>query len=296
MMTGPSFKQELLSENLRCKIIYYSCINPHTVAEMNDAWGYSSPTYLYQNDSIERLEETGMISVSEDGGKNIIRSKYDVLFEDSLVRDRQASINRDILQEYLLHSKGFHTTASDGMDLETLLDMGHENLDEGMQDDVEHLQFDADEFRTLLVLWKNQVFKEIFLSLDITVKIAGDNKSRLPENPLDHMFRITAGLMTSISRGRGENQELRVPQDLRYRAEKIIVPAYRKLENHQEHSAYEGFVKAMKDTYAMFGSKFRPERFNYDFIDDFIGLTIREESEKKLGRLLDKYRGDSGIF
>jgi len=295
-MTGPSFKQELLSENLRCKIIYYSCINPHTVAEMNDAWGYSSPTYLYQNDSIERLEETGMISVSEDGGKNIIRSKYDVLFEDSLVRDRQASINRDILQEYLLHSKGFHTTASDGMDLETLLDMGHENLDEGMQDDVEHLQFDADEFRTLLVLWKNQVFKEIFLSLDITVKIAGDNKSRLPENPLDHMFRITAGLMTSISRGRGENQELRVPQDLRYRAEKIIVPAYRKLENHQEHSAYEGFVKAMKDTYAMFGSKFRPERFNYDFIDDFIGLTIREESEKKLGRLLDKYRGDSGIF
>jgi len=288
---GSTFNQELLADNLRCKIIYYSCITPNTVSDLNKAWGYSSPTYLYQEQSLEQLKQADMIEVEKDGSKNLIRSNYDLLFGKETREDSREHINREILREFLVHSKGFHPHPRDQVEVENLVQMGRQNLEDELKQELERLEFGPQEFQTLTQLWRTEPFKQIFLSLEITSKLVGDDRDSLPSNPLTYLFRMTAGLMSSVSRAHSDGKNAEIPPDLQYRAEKIIVPAYRMLDDLEQDQRYDEFTMAMEDTFSLFRTKFKEERFNYDFIEDFIDLTIRDQSEKrKFGKLFSKYR------
>ncbi len=288
-MPDNGFKREVLEDNLRCKIIYYSCINPSTISELNSAWGYSSPTYLYQKNSMEKLKDADLIQVEKQNGKNLITSNYDALFHDENLEHSREAINFEILKEFLIQSKGFHP-GGDHPDLDSLLEMGRNNLDREIEKELRTLEFERREFDKLIELWRTDVFKQVFLSLDITTKLAGDRKSMLPANPLNYLFKLTTGVMSSITRGRGRMGEVEIPPDLSYRAEKIIVPAYRALEQMQEDKSYDEFTSKMGDTYSMFRTKFRHERYNYDFMEKFVDLTIKDTKNTKITDMFEQYR------
>lgn len=294
-MSG-AFDDTVLEDNLRCKIIYYSCINPNTISDLNSAWNYGSPTYLYQNDSLDRLKDADLIEVEKDGGKNIIRSNYSALFhEDNIERSRK-HINREILREFLIHSKGFHPDRGPDRDRNDLLSIARGNLEEELEGNLRDIEFDRDDFSVLVDLWRTDVFREAFLALENTARLYGDRKSDLPANPVNYLFNLTAGIVNAIGRGR-EETGTEIPPGLMLRAEKIIIPVYRELERgHAGEEGYERFVRAMNDTYSLFRTRFQEDRFHYGFIQDFTELTMQDGSDRRIGDLFRKYRGGEGIF
>ncbi|MDY6777410.1 MAG: hypothetical protein SVU32_01985, partial [Candidatus Nanohaloarchaea archaeon] len=209
---GDSFDQSILEDDLRCKIIYYSSINPTTIAEINTAWGYSSPTYLYQNKSLERLKDADLIEVEKQGSKNLLTANYQVLFSEDNLQQSRDQINQSILQEYLIHSKGVHPRGDED-DRDRFLEMGRANLEQELEDELQELEFDSQEFSKLTRLWKTDIFRETFLKLDNTAIMLGDRKEDIPANPLHYLFRLTTGIMESINRGR-EEQRLEIPPEL----------------------------------------------------------------------------------
>lgn len=293
-MSGDGFPTELLEENLRCKIIYYSCINPKTIADLNQAWGYS-PTYLYQENAIDKLEEHGIMSVEADGGRKILESDYDAPFSEGNVEQGLETANQRILEEFLVHSKGFHPNRGGARDREDLLSIARGNLEETLEQDLRELEFSWDDYATLVSLWRNEFFKETFFSLDILTALFSERKNEIPSNPLEHLFHLTAGIATVIGRARGE-QGLMIPPGMAYRAEAVVVPAHRLLENRRsEKDAHAEFVSRMNDAYSLFRTKFREERFNHDFLQDFSNLAMRREEDKKFTKLFDKYRESDGF-
>lgn len=294
MTTG--FDAELLDENLRCKVIYYSCINPHTISDLNESWGYGSPTYLYQDDSLDKLKDADLLTVEKSGGKNILRSNYDALFGADNVARSRAHINREILREFLIHSKGFHSDTGEPADRNDMLSIARGNLDDGLEANLRRIEFDADDFESLVAFWEHDVFREAFLSLETTARLFRDEKSGLPSNPMNYLFKLTAGIMEAIGRSRNESR-MELPVGLRYRAEKVIIPAYRRLkQEHAGDDGYDEFVARMNDTYSLFRTRFQADRFNYDFIDDFTELTMQAEKDRKFGKLFQKYRGDGRLL
>ncbi|MCJ7478878.1 MAG: hypothetical protein MUP63_01750 [Candidatus Nanohaloarchaeota archaeon QJJ-7] len=289
-MSGDTFPEKLLEENLRCRVIYYSCVNPSTIADLNQAWGYS-PTYLYQENAIDRLEDSGIIEVEEDGGKKIIESSYDKLFVEGNIEKGMDNINQLILQEFLIHSKGFHPSRGAERDREDMLSMARGNLEEELEQNLVAMEFSWDDYSKLVTLWQNELFKETFFSLDILTALFGDRKDELPQNPLDHLFRLTAGIVNVIGRSR-EERGLMVPPGLTYRVEPIIVPAHRLLDKRRsDESDHSEFASRMNDVYSIFRSKFHEDRFNHDFLKDFSDLAMRRPRDRKFSDLFDKYRG-----
>lgn len=290
------FDVNVLGEDLRCKVIYYSCITPSTISNLNKEWGYSSPTYLYQNNSLEQLKEANLITVDKDGGSNLIESNYDELFSHNVIEWSREHVNHEILKEFLIHSKGFHPRTEHQEDERDLLQIGRGNLEDDLEENLQRLEFTEDEYQTLCALWKSPIFKQTFLSLENVARLFHDQKDDLPDNPLNFLFNLTAGIASSISRGREERQTLDIPPGLQYRTENIIVPTHRSLEDHADEQSeeYQTFVRTMKDAYSLFRTKFQDDRFNYDFIENFVDLTLQEQEERKFNKLFKKYGGGSG--
>lgn len=288
-MTEEAFDEAVLEGDLRRKVIYYSCFNPHTIADINAAWGYSSPTYLYQNDALEALEEAGMITVETVEGKNVITTNYDGLFQEEHIAASREHVNREILREFLIHAKGFHPRAEHGDDHNDLLRMGRGNLEEGLEGRLDAIEFDAEEYRTLTRLWQDDVFREAFLSLDTVSRLFGPKKDELPANPLIFLFKLTSGIAVAVGRAR-DDRGMEVPAGLTYRAEKVIVPVYRRLKASSGGEAFDGFTAAMNDVYSLYRSKFQEDRFDYGFVNDFADLAMQTNKEKKFGKLFDRYR------
>jgi len=285
----------VIGDNLRCKVIFYSCVMPQTISDLNQAWGYSSPTYLYQNDSLETLEDAHLITVEKDGGSNLIKSNYAVLFSDDIIEWSREHVNHAILKEFLIHSKGFHPRTEHHKDETDLLQIGRGNLEQELEANLQRLEFSADEYQTLCALWQQPVFKEAFLSLENVTRLFQDRKDDLPDNPLNFLFNLTAGIAGAITRGKNDRQALDIPPGLQYRTENIIVPTHRALEEHadMDSDGYSDFVDAMNDVYSLFTAKFREDRFNYDFIEDFVDITIQDQEERKFNKLFKKYGGSS---
>jgi hypothetical protein len=285
----------VLGDDLRCKVIYYSCITPQTISDLNKEWGYSSPTYLYQNNSLEKLKDAGLITVDKDGSSNLIESNYDTLFSNEIISWSREHVNHAILKEFLIHSKGFHPRTEHREDEKDLLQIGRGNLEDELEENLQRLEFSADEFQTLCALWQRPVFTETFLSLENVARLFHDRKDDLPDNPLNFLFNLTAGITAAITRGRSGQQSLDIPPGLQYRTENIIVPTHRALEEYaeQDHDDYDAFVDAMNDVYSLFQSKFQDDRFNYDFIENFVDLTIQDQEERKFNKLFKKYGGGS---
>lgn len=288
------FDINVLQEDLRCKVIYYSCITPCTISDLNKAWGYSSPTYLYQNNSLEQLKDADLITVDKDGGSNTITSNYESLFSNDIITWSREHVNHEILKEFLIHSKGFHPRTEHEDDEKDLLQIGRGNLEDDLEDNLQRLEFDEGEYEKMCNLWKNPVFKSTFLSLDNVSRLFQGRKDDLPANPLNFLFSLSAGIASSITRGRKDQQALDIPPGLQYRAENIIVPTHRALKERADESdaEYQAFVNEMKEVYSLFRTKFRGERFNYDFIENFVDLTIQDQEERKFNKLFKKYGGN----
>ncbi len=292
---GEQLDIDVLEEDLRCKVIYYSCFTPNTISDLNQAWGYSSPTYLYQNSSLESLKEANLITVDKDGGSNMIRSNYDDLFSHQVVAWSREHVNHEILREFLIHSKGFHPRTEHQKDEKDLLQIGRGNLEDDLEENLRKLEFDEDEYRTLCELWQNDVFKSTFLSLDNVARLFQDQKEDLPDNPLNLLFNLTSGIAAAISRGQNEQQTVDIPPGLQYRTENIIVDAHRTLKDHADSTAseYDAFVNAMNNVYRLYTEKFRDDRFDYGFMQDFVDLTIDDTADRKFNKLFEKYGGGS---
>lgn len=292
---GDGLELGVLGEDLRCKIIYYSCITPNTISDLNKAWGYSSPTYLYQNNSLETLKDANLITVDKDGGSNLIRANYESLFDQEIVEWSREHVNREILREFLIHSKGFHPRTEHKDDEKDLLQIGRGNLNDELEDNLQRLEFDADEFQHLCKLWQSPVFTATFLSLDNVARMFHDRKEDLPNNPLNFLFNLTSGIAASISRGRNERQTVGIPPGLQYRTENIIVEAHRNLKGHADDRSteYDAFVDRMNRVYRLYMDKFQEDRFNYDFMQNFVDLTIQDQEDRKFNKLFKKYGGST---
>lgn len=283
----------LLQENLRLKVIYYSCINPNTISDLNEAWGYSSPTYLYQGSSLEKLQDANLIEVRRGSEKNTITSNYNALFSKENLERSLSKINKEILEEFLINSKGFQPGTNHDSDKDVLLDMARDNLDMDLEEQLMEIEFDEEEFKKLVEFWTNDTFKEAFLSLGCISRLFKDRKQRIPDNPVIFLFRLTMGVASSLGRVRDERMD--IPDDLKYRFEKIIVPVYRTLKKKSPDGSspeLKEFKKELNDTFSLFRTKFKEDRYDFSFIERFSDITIHDEEERKVGSLFKKLKGD----
>lgn len=292
---GDTLDIDVLGEDLRCRVIYYSCFTPNTISDLNQAWGYSSPTYLYQNSSLETLKDANLITVDKSGGSNTIKSNYEDLFSHQLVEWSREHVNHEILREFLIHSKGFHPRTEHSKDEKDLLQIGRGNLEDDLEENLQQLEFSMEEYQTLCELWQNDVFRSTFLKLDNVARLFHDRKENLPDNPLNFLFNLTSGIAASISRGQNERQTVDIPPGLQYRAENIIVDAHRELKEHADETsdAYSEFVTTMNKVYSLYTQKFRDDRFDYEFMQNFVDLTINDTEDRKFNKLFKKYGGGS---
>jgi len=185
---------DLLSD-LRARVIFYSCISkPRNVLEIAEIWGYKSSTYFYQKRSreiIEKMLNKKLISVEG----NRFKSNYELVLDEEAIKKFFKRTNEEISKEIIIEKYDFEILPAqleDPLFKEFCLDKKPE-----LRNIISAIAISDREVKDFLLLWKNPLFKEVFLSSDI-IKLLIEDRHRLPENPREFLFSLTVNLCEEI--------------------------------------------------------------------------------------------------
>jgi hypothetical protein len=186
---------DILSD-LRARVIFYSCISkPRNILEIAEIWGYKSSTYFYQKRSreiIEKMQERKLIQVIEG---NRFKSNYDLVLDKKEVKKFFEQTNDEISKEIIIEKYDFEILPAqleDPLFKEFCLEKKPK-----LKDIISAITISDEEVKDFLLLWKNPLFKELFLSTDIIKRLIED-RQRLPENPREFLFSLTASLCEEV--------------------------------------------------------------------------------------------------
>ncbi len=272
---------ELLSNerNARYRIIYYSSFNPVTIQEITSAWGYRSPTYLYQKESLKTLIEHKFILEEEYKDKKVIRSRMKPIFSKNNIEKVRVTINEvielDVLREFN------PTITKEALEIEKYKELVIQALPKGYSKNIDRRSFSLEDFMTLVELWKDPFFIRIFLSLNI---ISRFSKEDLSSNPLEFLFKYTCSFYEECFDVLGTNQggEFIVPYELSpfYLEEylPLILKNLTKAKEELSTSEFESFRKKHRASYNLI-----IEKFKETFTDDTPKKWITKEIIRHIG-------------
>lgn len=249
---------KVFEENVRCKILYYSCITPHTIAEVNRTLGYKSPTYLYQRNSLALLGEAGLIKSIEGSEKRkAIQTNYEAIFEKTLLEETLKDIN-DVIEVNFLTYWESEISESD-LEIKKFREMIINGLSAEERDILTHKKFSKEEFDSLAAFWKNPIFRDVIFSLDVISKV---DKHRLPDNPLFYIINVMFGI---FERYYGyfypDNIPLEIPWTLSMYIDTLYPAYYKSIKSAIDNASsddFQEFKEKHQVTFDLICQKFRP--------------------------------------
>lgn len=261
---------ELLSDkrNMRYKLIYYSSFNPVTIQEISSAWGYKSPTYLYQKGSLKTLIENNFLLAGEHKGRNVIRSNMNFIFTNENIVNTISAINEVIETDIFM--KFNPTITPQALKIEKYKELLTKILPRDYLEIISRRSFNFKEFMVLINLWKDPIYVKAFLSLNI---ISQFSKNDLTNNPLEFLFKYTCGFYGECFRAQESNldEEFDIPYELS--------PFY--LEEHLP-LIYDNLTKVKKEfSKAEMKSFKRKHKKSYNLIVNKFKVTITDEDTPK---------------
>ncbi|NOZ82312.1 MAG: hypothetical protein GXN98_00610 [Euryarchaeota archaeon] len=251
---------KLLSDgrNVRYKIIYYSAFNPVTIQEINSAWGYKSPTYLYQKDSLKTLINYGFIIEKEQKGKKFLVSNIDPIFTEKNINDIINWIN-DTIELSILREYDPHIT-NEWIEIEGFRERAITNLPLDSQKEIRKKQFNISDFKILTDLWRDPIYIRVFLSLNV---ISRFSKNDLSSNPLEFIFKYTCSFYDRIFEVLNRNSEegLDIPYNLSpFYIDEDMAIIYKNLSQAKKEFSpqeYQSFTKKQINAYNLIINKFK---------------------------------------
>ncbi len=257
----------VFEENVRCKILYYACITPHTIAEVNRALGYKSPTFLYQRNSLSLLKREGLLkSIKGSEKKKIIQTNYDSLFDKSLLDETFREINNIIEIDFLTDWES-EVTEND-LEIKKFRELIINNLSEEKRSQLKKKKFTTEEFNNLVSFWKTSIFRDVIFSLDVISKA---DKHRLPDNPLNYVIRLMLGFFNRYYMYFDQDRfGLVVPWELSMHIDNIYPAYYEGLELTKENATpkdFQDFKEKQQAAFDLACRKFRPVEDKEEYVD-----------------------------
>jgi len=185
-------------ENTTARVIYYSCLDkPKTIPEIAELWDYKTANYFYQRRQRKlffELRDFGLISFS---GQKItqIRSNYDLLFADDIVATLFKRINGNLSLD-IIDKEYDYKISREVLQNEAFKEVAIEQKQ--LKNTLERLLFNADQINNFVSLWKNPLFKKIFLSSEF-IKTLYKDRNKLRVDPLDFIYNLVVSLCEDIN-------------------------------------------------------------------------------------------------
>lgn len=199
-----------LLENTTGRVIYYSCIaEPKTIPEIADLWGYKTSTYFYQKTTkklIESMENEGLISFIKGRGGGI-SSNYDLVINKEGTISFFKRLNDEVSAELILSVYDWEIEREqleNQMFREYCIDKK-----EGLRDRVRKIMFGEKDIEHFISLWKDDLFKNIFLSADF-IKTLFNERRNLPQDPREFLYGLTLSVCEDISADEYEDEDFSI--------------------------------------------------------------------------------------
>ena len=246
-----------LLEDLRARVIFYSCLaRPMNVLEISKLWDYKTSTYFYQNQSKKVISELISKNIIETVEGSCYKANYDLILEKKGLEAFFNKINNGISNQILIEKYNYEITEGqleDPLFKEFCIEKKSEL--KGILSDVEINPNEIDSFN---LIWKQPIFKKIFLSADLIKKIVGDRWG-LPKDPREFLFEITMNFLEKIY----EYKENRLDDspfhtDSWFMIDEIMPMLYSLFKDTQErYSTNSAFLyKSIIDIYQIMNKKF----------------------------------------
>lgn len=216
-------------KNNRARIIFFSGMGePHTISEISKNWGYKSVTYLYQKNVVEEMTKRNLVKVVTKNAQRYFQSNYDLIFDMKSVDTFFARLNEDVETETIVKEYDYEISESqleDKLFREFCIEKK-----KNLQRKIEKIRFDEQDKALLVHLWKNRVFRRVFLSVEILSKLM--RRDALPENPISLLFDLTYQFFEEIYScvKQIEYPETFYSPDVYIRLEDVIVPLIETLD------------------------------------------------------------------
>jgi len=138
------------------------------------------------------MQDRKLISVME-GGR--FQSNYDLVLDKKGVRKFFERTNDEISTEIIIERYDFEILSSqleDPLFKEFCLEKKPE-----LREIIGAIAISDEEVEDFILFWKNPLFKEVFLSTDLTRRLIED-RERLPKNPRELLFSLTTNLCENV--------------------------------------------------------------------------------------------------
>ena len=236
-------------ENTTVKVIYHSCLaEPKTLSDVASIWDYQSPNYFYQKNQrklIGEMSELGLISYSLSHRGDII-SNIDIMFEEYNVKSFFNEINVQITNNIIdnkYENKFSDQVLNDITFLQYLI-----SKEEGLKELLSKTMFNESDIGTMMDLFKNDVFRMIFLDA-FFIKSIFNKRENLPNNLLNFLYDLLITLCddyNSIIYERGEDfvDEGEIGNVVSFMP---LSYNYLFLDNENYHYLYENYNKKKYD-------------------------------------------------
>jgi len=183
-------------EDLRARVIYYSCIaEPKNILEIAKIWDYKTATYFYQKTSKKIIEEmiAKKIVFPIKGAR--FESNYELLVNRDVAQNFFENTNKEISNEIIVEKYDFEVSESqleDSLFKEFCLEKKPE-----LKPIIKAMEINEKEIDIFLSLWKDLLFRKVFLSTDCIKRLIED-RQRLPQDPTELLFSMTVGICESV--------------------------------------------------------------------------------------------------
>jgi len=184
-------------ENVTARVIFYSCLDePHSISEIAELWDYKTANYFYQRRQKKLFFELRDYELISFAGQKItqIRSNYDLLFSEDVVATLFNRIN-DGLSLDLIDKEYDYKINRDILRNEAFREVAIEQKQ--LKKTLERLLFSEDQIDNFVSLWKNPLFKKVFLSSGF-IKALSKNRKKLPVDPLDFIYNLVVSICEDI--------------------------------------------------------------------------------------------------
>jgi len=183
-------------EDLRARVIYYSCIaEPKNILEIAKIWDYKTATYFYQKKSKKIIEEMKAKKIVSPIKGARFQSNYELLVDRDEAQNFFENTNKEISNEIIVEKYDYEISEDqleDSLFREFCLEKKPE-----LKPIIEAMEINEKEIDIFLSLWKDLLFRKVFLSTDCIKKLL-ENRERLPQSPRELLFSMTVGICESV--------------------------------------------------------------------------------------------------
>jgi len=270
-----------LLEDLRARVIYYSCIaEPKNILEISKLWDYKTSNYFYQEQSKKVIEEMTSKRIVEMVEGSCFKSNYDLLMDKKKAIEFFERTNSKISNEIIIEKYDYQVT--EGQLEDRLFREFCIEKKPGLKAILDAIAIIGKEIDGFLSLWRTSLFRKIFLSTNVIRKLVS-NRQELPEDPRELLFGITTDTCERFYDFKEGGSEFTSPYhpDLWFSIDEVLPLIFTMLKSANEncpeesrilHQQLKGVYQIMKEKFAIYRGRSEISAYHVAKIVEMIGL------------------------